>query len=274
MVDLSWNSKEMRYLRALSVLALVAFAFLVEPFNLSITQTHVDFFEEPGNAVKVVLITDTQDAYNHPDFFSEAIKKTNGLDADLVLLGGDITEFGNEYAMIGELGNLSAKNGVYAVLGNHDYYCKKQPGCEENVEAKLESMGITVLRNENEILEIKGRKIALMGLDEYWEMRHNYSLASAGIDQSMEKIILVHNQLAVQGIELDGKNIVMSGHTHCGLIGVPFVTDFLFKLTQASNTLGGYSEVDENNSLYVSCGLTPGGVRLFTRPEISVIYLE
>ncbi len=265
------DSKEVRYSIALAVIALLVFAFLVEPFNLSTTETHVDFFDEPGEEVKVVLITDTQDAYNHPAFFSNAIRAANQLDADLILLGGDITELGDDYPMIDELGKLSAKNGVYAVLGNHDYYCRKQCMCEESVEGKLEEMNITVLRNENDILEINGRKIALIGLDEYWEMRHNYSLASAGVNESVDKIILVHNQLALNPDEVEGNSIILSGHTHCGLIGIPFVTDFIFDFTRASNNLGGY---DDENDLYVSCGITPGGVRLFTRPELSVIYLE
>jgi predicted MPP superfamily phosphohydrolase len=271
MARMSVGSKEIRYIAALAVLALIAFAFLVEPFNLSITETHIDFFDEPGEAVKVVFITDTQDAYNHPDFFSGAIQKANLLDADLILLGGDITELGDDYHMIDGLGKLSAKHGAYAVLGNHDYYCRKQCRCEDSVEGKLEDMNITVLRNENEVLEIKGRTIAIIGLDEYWEMRHNYSAASSGIKSSMDKIVLVHNQLAVNPEDVEGNKIILSGHTHCGLIGIPFVTDFLFDSAQASKTLGGY---DEERNLYVSCGLTPGGVRLFTRPEISVISLE
>jgi predicted MPP superfamily phosphohydrolase len=271
MADLSWDSKGMRYLRAAVILLIVAYAFLLEPFNLSVTETRVGFFSQPGNAVKIVFIADTQDAYNHPEFFSKSIAKANSLDPDLILLGGDITELGDDYPLIGPLGGLSAKHGVYAVLGNHDYYCLRQPDCEENVKEKLEGMGITVLRNGNEILDINGRKIALIGLDEYAEGRDDYGMASAGISPSMDRIILVHNQMAVAGYEFEGNYIVLSGHTHCGLIGVPFVTDFLFDITQSSNVLGGY---DEGRSLYVSCGLTPGGVRLFTRPEISVIYLE
>ncbi|MEW6722139.1 MAG: metallophosphoesterase [Candidatus Micrarchaeota archaeon] len=260
---------------AIPLLALL-YSLHVEPYRLSVTETRVDFFEGAGDGVKVVLITDTQTAYDHPDFFARAIDTINAQEPDIILISGDIVEGEpGGWKKLGELERLRSKNGIYAVLGNHDYI-DWRCGIPENeryadeVEKTLESMGIIVLRNENVNLTINGRTFPLAGVDDLWACKSDYDAAIRGAGEPM--IILAHNNLAAKDAK-EG-SLVLSGHTHCGQVDVPIITDLIVESLDFGKTKRGLGKTAGGAQLYVSCGLSPGGIRLFAPPEISVIYLE
>ncbi len=272
-MEISWNSVHMRYLRALLILSIAAYVIFIEPFNLEVTENTFDLFDD-GTQVKIVLITDTQDAYNHPGYFQRTIDTVNAQEPDLILIAGDVVEITDDWDHLGLIGGLESKYGTYAVLGNHDYVSLDCNNCTDKLISNLESIGVTVLRNENRVLAINGQEFALIGVDDLWAGRSSYANASSGISKDMPKVIVAHNQYSMKNQKLEGQNIVLSGHTHCGLIQIPFLTDIFLRWTGFADVIRGRATVDENTELYVSCGVTPGGARLFTRPEISVIYLE
>jgi len=272
-MKISWDSVHLRYFRALLALFLIVYAIFIEPFNLEVTENGFDMFDE-GEVIKVVLIADTQDAYNHPEYFQRTIDVVNAQEPDIILIAGDVVEVNDDWDDVDLLEELESEYGVYAVLGNHDYYSFNCTNCTDKLVSNLESMDIAVLRNENEILAMKGQEFALIGVDDLWAGRSSYANASIGIPQNMPKVILAHNQYSMKNQNLEGKNLILSGHTHCGLVQIPFLTDFFVRWNGLADVARGRATVDENTELYVTCGVTPGGVRLFTRPEISVIYLE
>ncbi len=273
-MGLSWDSAALRYLRAAIVLMIVVYAIFIEPFNLEVTENAFDLFEGDGDIIKAVLIADAQDMYNHHGYEERVVDAINAQGADIIFIAGDIVEVGDDWDRIDRLGALESRYGTYAILGNHDYYCLNPQNCSDKVEAKLESMGILVLRNEHLIMSIKGHEFALIGVDDLWSGQSNYRLASATVPENMTKVILAHNQYSLTQHSLQGRNLILSGHTHCGLVQIPYLTDFAMKQSRFADVGSGHAVIDNNTDLYVTCGLTPGGVRLFTRPEISVIYLE
>ncbi len=272
-MEFSWDSAHIRYLRALFIMLLVLYALFFEPFNLEVTENTFDLFDDSG-VIKVVLIGDTQDAYNHPEYFQRSITTANAQKPDIILIAGDVVEITDDWDKISLLGDLESKHGTYAVLGNHDYVSFNCNNCTPKLVSNLESMGINVLRNENEILTINGQEFALIGVDDLWAGQSSYANASTSISPNMPKVILVHNQYSLKNQKLEGRNLILSGHTHCGLVQIPFLTDLFLRWNGFADVTRGREAVDEHTELYVTCGVTPGGVRLFTRPEISVIYLE
>ncbi len=269
----SWDSLHMRYLRAVLIVLLVLYVLFFEPFNLEVTENTFDLFGGSG-VVKIVLIGDTQDAYNHPQYFQRAIATANAQKPDIILIAGDVVEVTDDWDKISLLGNLESRYGTFAVLGNHDYVSFDCEKCTDKLVSNLESMDITVLRNENRVLEINNQEFALIGVDDLWAGQSSYENASFGISPKMPKVILVHNQNSMKNQKLEGRNLILSGHTHCGLIQIPFLTDLFLRWNGFADVVGGHATVDENTELYVTCGVTPGGARFFTRPEVSVIYLE
>ena len=256
---------------------LLVYAIKVEPYNLQVTETSFDFFESEGNSLKVVLITDLHGEYANEQYFERVTREINSLDADFIMISGDIVGDPGDWKGINSLSLLESTYGAYAVLGNHDYndWDCTNPGSYEfadNVTQKLEALGINVLRNEHILLSARNRSFALVGVDDHWACMNNYSMASDGLPSTMPKLILAHDNLAVEKDSIIN-GLVLSGHTHCGLVNVPFITQYVVEQAGFGSVSGGKGKIGESD-LYVSCGLVPDGVRLFTRPEISVIYLE
>ena len=140
------------------------------------------------------------------------------------------------------------------------------------MKAELENIGIEVLENENRLVNIRDRSFVLAGVDDLWAGRSNYSKAveGAGI---LPRIILAHNQYSAINEDLEGRNIILSAHTHCGYIYIPYITDMMTKAFGVSDVVRGHSKLDEKNELYVTCGIAPD-IRFNNPPEVSIIYLE
>ncbi|MFN8591643.1 MAG: metallophosphoesterase, partial [Thermomicrobiales bacterium] len=81
-------------------------------------------------------------------------------EADLLLLGGDLTRVGDPAeaeVLVGELRDVGVP--VVAVLGNHDYHSERAPA----VVAVLRQAGIRVLDRSSVVLDIAGQKVAIAG---------------------------------------------------------------------------------------------------------------
>jgi hypothetical protein len=266
---------------AIAILAIILFYSLhVEPYNVFISENRFDFFEGTGDPVKVVLISDTQGAYDYPEYFHGAMAKASAQEPDIILIAGDIVEGEkNAWEKLGELKNLKSGYGVYAVLGNHDYrdWDCRDPAIydyADRVEKTVESFGIGVLRNENRILNIRGMEFAIAGIDDEWACRSDPQKALANLSGEIPKLILVHEQEVLYDLSPGRKTIGFAGHTHCGQFYVPFITDYLTEYLGFGKIRQGRATLENGIETYITCGITPGGIRLFARPEISVIYLE
>jgi predicted MPP superfamily phosphohydrolase len=260
------------FLGALVFLAVLAYAIAIEPFNLQVTENEFELLEG-DQELKIVVIGDIQGAYYYGDYFRNAIQSVNDQNPDLIFIVGDIVE-GEEkgYELIVELQNLKSRYGTYAILGNHDYRswdCSQESYVyADKVEAKLESYGIEVLRNDNRIIKIRNQSFALVGVDDYWSCRGDYNKSVSGL-KDIPKIILAHNYLSVENESLE-RSLVLSGHTHCGQVWIPPITEYILKSEDFGALRGGRHRL-AGGELYITCGLTPGTIRLFTRPEISVL---
>ena len=90
---------------------------------------------------------------------------------------GDLIASGSDYVGIvaRALGGLRARDGVFAAMGNHDYF-----GDGEAMVSALEGAGLTVLRNRGVELRRDSAAIWLAGVDDTWTRRHDLGRALAG----------------------------------------------------------------------------------------------
>lgn len=81
------------------------------------------------------------------DFIEEIVEQANALNPDAIVITGDLVDGRVEELArhVEPLSRLDARNGVYFVTGNHEYYSGAEPWI-----AKLEQLGIRVLRNERD----------------------------------------------------------------------------------------------------------------------------
>ncbi|MFN2377600.1 MAG: metallophosphoesterase, partial [Candidatus Binatia bacterium] len=101
--------------------------------------------------------------YTNDEFLARCVERTNALGADLVCITGDITD-GLDHAphTFPILGRLSAPEGVFAILGNHDVYT----GADEVTEALRRLTPFRVMRDESHVIERGGARLHLLGVND------------------------------------------------------------------------------------------------------------
>jgi len=195
------------------------------------------------------------------------VERINALTPDLIVITGDLAD--GTAAEVGEdltpLAALRARDGVFYVTGNHEYYW----GAEAWVDF-VRAQGIRVLRNERVALEGEDG-FDLAGIDDLTS--HHYgrgadlSQALAGRDARRPLILLAHQPREALQAEEAGVDLQLSGHTHGGQI---FPFHYITRLAQPY--LAGWHRLGRLQ-LYVSRGTGFWGppMRLFAPPEITRI---
>ncbi|MDD5627929.1 MAG: metallophosphoesterase [Elusimicrobia bacterium] len=193
--------------------------------------------------------------------FARIVSQVSALDPDLVVLTGDILDAGlNDEAGFAAIGSgLRARLGVFAVLGNHEFY----HGIETSAKA-FRSMGARLLRNE--VVELPGG-LQVAAVDDIRTAGISASeLASllAKLDPAKPSLLLSHQPLLFDAAARAGAGLMLSGHTHQGQI---FPFGFIVRLFYP-RFHGLYR--NGASSLYVTSGTGQWGppMRLFTRAEI------
>jgi len=203
---------------------------------------------------------------------SKWVARSNALEPDLTVLTGDYVTSGTAFHhdIAAAVGELRARDGVFAVMGNHDYY-----GDGEPLSSLLRQRGVTLLNNARTTLRRDGGMIELAGVDDTFTQRCDIDATFAGFEGGRPLIVLAHDPRLFPKLALRGADLVLSGHTHWGQIGVPFAARALnYARTVYRHHAGFYREGAA--TLYVNPGLGTTGppVRLGTWPEISLFRLR
>lgn len=266
-------------------------------FRVRLVNIYLPQLPMPFEGMRIVQISDLHlGSWASVDPIEEAAGIISDLEPDLVLFTGDIVNYStNEAFRFREiLKSIQAKYGVYAILGNHDYGDYVNWPSEEAREKNLnllydffKEIGWKLLRNENDVIEIEGEKIALIGV-ENWSASHrfpklgNLPKAMAGIEDVPVKILMSHDpthwekEVSVKYQEID---LTLSGHTHGFQFGVElkhFRWSFAQYIYKYWAGLYQTDSAQKQQYLYVNRGLGmigyPGRVGIL--PEITLINLE
>lgn len=150
------------------------------------------------------------------------VAAVNGLDADWVVLSGDMSvgdEWPNELAE--EFLRLQARHGVFAVRGNHEVrpggvqafldFCRRA-GIRPLVNQTVETAGL-VIAGVDEILLKPGRKKERRE----WNLPGgNLELTLAGINPNRPILLLAHRSKWAYQTERKGVDLMLCGHSHGG----------------------------------------------------------
>jgi predicted MPP superfamily phosphohydrolase len=204
-------------------------------------------------------------------FLEEIVSQVNALKPDLVAITGDLVD--GTVAEIGELmtplKDLKAKDGVYFITGNHEYYSGAQTWLNH-----LPSLGVRPLRNER--VAIGGPAgFDLAGIHDptakQMDPTHapDLSAALAGRDPARPVVLLAHQPRQSKEAIEQGVDLQLSGHTHGGQV---FPMTLLVHLVHPF-VLGLHRTGDFQ--IYVSAGTGYWGppMRLGTSSEITEILL-
>ncbi|GLB50703.1 metallophosphoesterase [Neptunitalea lumnitzerae] len=208
-------------------------------YNYKVLSYELEFDDLP-DAFDGYTITQVSDihcgSFDNKEKISYGIDLINKQQSDLLLFTGDMV---NNRA--DELDNwmdlfatLSAKDGKYAVLGNHDYGDYYEWNSDEEKKANLEDlkkrerdMGFDLLLNENRFIERDGQRLALLGV-ENWGGGHFIKVGD--LDKAKEnvkpddfKILMSHDPTHWEEKVIDDPyhfHLTLSGHTHGMQFGI------------------------------------------------------
>ncbi len=201
------------------------------------------------------------------------VEYMNAIKPDLILLPGDVLDDDIEpfirNRMSDTLKQLKAQFGIYAVLGNHEYY----GGQIEEYVQRMSAIGIRVLRDEyvfvNDAIHIVGRKDKTA---ESFEPTGRISIPEllSGLDVTRPVILMDHQPHHLSKAAEAGVDLMLSGHTHKGQFAPNhFITRRIFELDW------GYLLKDKMH-VVVSSGFGTWGppIRLGSRSEIVEIVVR
>jgi len=229
---------------------------------------------EAFDSLKVVFVSDI----HHGPFFSRdrlarICEQINQMKPDLILLGGDYVHRSPRYIepSIQELVKLRAKYGVFAVLGNHDYW----EGYEESKRA-FSKTDITLLTNASRWIYAGSQRIKILGVDDLFEGSPEIASSLWDVKEEDFLILVSHNPDYAEKIKDEKRiDLMLSDHTHGGQVSFFGLYAPILPSAYGQKYRSGLVELDHFKVL-VSNGLgtiTPP-IRFFARPQINVITLK
>jgi hypothetical protein len=197
----------------------------------------------------------------------EGLSRLREIKADLIVATGDLVDFDPSFIpmLARAFAALRARDGLAAILGNHDYYADAR-----GITAALRSIGVDVLVNQGKVIR---EGFALLGIDDMWSPRYGgagarLDLAEKMVPPDMPRIVLSHQPNSVD-LWAGRVALQLSGHTHGGQINPGFsparwVTPYV----------AGRFDV-RGTTLWVNRGFGVAGppARLNAPPEVTKIVL-
>lgn len=219
-------------------------------------------------------------AYLDKERLLEIIGKVNAEDADMILLGGD---YGDDtqtalkmWNVIGDV--FRAKEGVFAVLGNHDM---SDASAAEQLSCAMIDKGVTVLINETAFIRRGDAVLSVSGLDECYIGTPDWEAVEKQSRGAQAKIVLSHSPDVLpdylkQVREGDTAffDLFFCGHTHGGQIALAGKAIHSSSLYGNRYNMGMYAEKGAKILVSPGVGTSFLPVRFGTKPAYHVITLK
>lgn len=198
---------------------------------------HFEDLPEAFDGYRLTQLSDIHSgSFDNEGKIKYAIDLVNEQQSDCILFTGDlVNNKADEMLPWKDLfGQLKAKDGVYSVLGNHDYgdYIAWNSAEEknknlENLKEIQREMGFNVLLNESAYLKKNGQRLALIGVENWgkggFKKAGDLKKASEGLDKNDFKILMSHDPSHWEEVVLNDDmhvHLTLSGHTHGMQFGI------------------------------------------------------
>lgn len=243
-------------------------------YDIEVTRHEVAIANLPPSfdGYRIAFLTDTHVAsFMRRNFYGEVVNQVKAFDPDLVLLGGDFVTWERHIPLMAEvlLTDLTARDGVFAVLGNHDYWANPQA-----VTAAMSARGVQFIVNRSVAIRRGADAISLLGIDEIYRGEPDLHAAFADTDPAQPCLGLSHHPDIVDTLRGRKLDLLVCGHTHGGQIRFPFFGSVIVPSKHEGRYASGFQRVGDV-LMYVSRGI--GAIpplRILCRPEVATFTLR
>lgn len=302
-VPVLFGRRRLKWLGSLGVVASAAVALtlmwaaFVNRVRLQVNEipVHIENLPQSFAGYRIAQISDLHLGTFGSDtaFVARMVDRINGLHPDLIVFTGDIVNQRAAEAepFVSPLSRLRARDGVFSILGNHDYgdYVKwKSPQeKEENLERLMDlqiEMGWELLTNSSEVIagDAPADSLVIVGVENWGDAPFprygDLETAYPALADSATKVLLTHNPRHWTDIIApnDTMNIALtlSGHTHAMQMEVAGVSPAALRYPDCWG--GTYVSPDGRKTLYVNIGAGTVGfpMRIGATPEITIFTLH
>ena len=262
---------------AAAAAALGAYSLWFEPRRLVVRREQLVLPAWPAalDGLRVGLLADLHAGMPHAglDAVARAARALAAEDPDLICLLGDFIDRRSVFAravdqdaLAARLAPLRAPRGVIAVLGNHDWYAGG-PGIAD----ALRAVGIRVLEDE---AAAAGDGLWTAGVGDYRVRGAHLGRALSDVPEGEPTLLLSHDPDIFPHVPATVA-LTMSGHTHGGQVGIPFLRRHFVPSNYGERYVRGHV-VERGRNLYVTSGVGTSGipVRLLMPPEVVMLTLR
>ncbi|MBP2690823.1 MAG: metallophosphoesterase [Muribaculaceae bacterium] len=278
---------------AAAVFIIMWWGALINRYNIDVNCVDVEIEGLPAafDGYTIAQISDLHvGTYGYDTtYVAEVADVVNSLSPNMIAFTGDIVNrISSELEpFVGTLSQLKAPDGVYSILGNHDYGDYYNWPSDAQKQANLEhlcnlqkQMGWKMLNNAYDIVRRSNDSIAIIGVENVGDPPfHTYGdldAAYPALDDPTTKILLSHNPAHWDNDIQDApdKNIALtlSGHTHAMQMCVFGWSPAAFRYP----TWSGLYKDNDKHRLYVNIGIGEVAIpsRIGATPEITLITLR
>ena len=253
---------------------------------------YFDDLPEAFDGYRVVHISDIHSgSFDNTEKVQYGIDMINAQQGDVIFFTGDLVNNKAEEMRpwIAHFKQLHAKDGVYSVLGNHDYGDYVQWDSPDEKAKNLEKLkqihqqlGFCLLNNKSVFLSRGKQRIAVVGVENWGQgfvKKGNLKQALSQVDKKDFKILLSHDPTHWQYEVLKDPNFIhltLSGHTHGMQFGIeiPGVIKWSPAGWRYKYWGGVYKEKDRYINVNRGFGYLAFPGRVGMPPEITVIELK
>lgn len=249
--------------------------FKPELFDLVNVNVKINDLPFTFHNYRIINLTDIHlGQWISPEYLNGVTDYVNSLNPDMITLTGDYVSYileGYEDDLLDSFKKLKAKDGKFAVLGNHDHWA----GADE-IREILKQSDIVDLSNDVYTLEKKGEKLNISGVDSLTVGADDFDKVLEKLPNDGASILLVHEpDFAEISSKTNRFDLQMSGHSHGGQLVIPGVKTTPFRCSYSIKYPVGAYKV-KNMIQYTSKGLGTNSfwLRINCKPEITQFYLK
>ena len=220
--------------------AVLTYGIIRNPYRYRVHEVDVPIvgLSPKHEGLRIAQISDIHSgSFFRTDPIRDGIEALNALEPDIACFTGDLVNSRAEEIepYIDIFSQVSARHGVYSIIGNHDYGDYVQGWDETDKEANWQrlyanhrAMGWDLLLNENRVLDINGAPLAVIGVENWstigrFPRTGDLSKALEGAEGVPTKVLLSHDPTHWDGQvtkDFTDVQLQLSGHTHGFQFGV------------------------------------------------------